>query len=115
MGISSVICGQTLKDHIMKGHKRLYFQSSGRHHSTVPTLYMILSWMIILLMLCVPFVRSDYLDQEWKSPRTDYDSNEVFGLCVADIDADDKKEILVGTDDSSVEVFDGITRLLRWN
>ena len=71
--------------------------------------------LVMFIILLSPIARAAYLDQEWKSERlNNNDFDEPYGLCVHDIDNDGTYEIIVGTDHSTIEVYDGKTRDLKW-
>jgi len=75
--------------------------------------------MILLtafLFLFSQVVIAAYLEQEWKSKRVNPDDNgRPFGLQCHDIDGDNIDEILIGTDYSTIEIYDGKTKNFEWN
>ena len=77
--------------------------------------YLIFLFMVVCMFLIAQGVSGAYLDQEWKSKRLNPEGGDPYGLLCYDIDGDNVNEILMGTDHSSIEVYNGQTKDFEWD
>ena len=71
--------------------------------------------VVVGMFLVSQSVSGAYLEQEWKSKKLNPDGGVPFGLLCYDIDDDDVNEIIMGTDQSSLEIYDGKTKNFEWS
>lgn len=76
--------------------------------------YFFTLFMMACMFLIAQGVSGAYLDQEWKSKRLNPEGGDPYGLLCYDIDGDNVNEILMGTDHSSIEVYNGQTKDFEW-
>ena len=75
----------------------------------------------LLLVLMISFLvishiaGAAYLDQEWKTKRMDDDDGYPYGIFAYDIDDDNSTDLLVGTDHSTVEIYDGASHDYKYD